>query len=503
MNEPAAAAPALPEGGAWTRGISSRGPMLPAICIAVHFLLVASVNAWILRDFANSADEYSYVVSARLFAEGRLHAPSPEPRESFDFTHVVNDGKYYGKYPPGWPLLLSAGFAVGEPWLVNALISVATLILMGWGGRRFLSVEAGNLSMLLAAGNPFLVFNAASYFSHTACLFFVTVFVVAALAWLERPESRSLAALIGAAGGATFLIRPYTAAVLGATTLGYLLLRARQAGRGRDFLRLLAFGAGPALIFGVLYFAYNGLQTGNPWLAPFSAYDRSDAPSFTLDRIPWRVRNLVLGRVYDLTLWLALTPIFAAMLLSMSPAKRGRHAGYLAAMAIAMIAAHFLYRHRGGNQYGPRYVFEASSCLLLAGGALIATYGRSGLFMLAGALVLNISTFRTAAAFHDEQIRERMEVYDLVAERRITNAVVFLETGSGTMPPGDLTRNGTTFDGPVLYVKDRAALNPEVLERYPGRAAFVYRYDSKTGEGRLEPMAPAVPVAGSVEKKDP
>jgi len=69
-----------------------------------------------LRDFPNSADEYSYLISAQLFSEGRLWVPSPEPREFFNFFHVINDGRYYGKYSPGWPLILSLGVLLNTPW---------------------------------------------------------------------------------------------------------------------------------------------------------------------------------------------------------------------------------------------------------------------------------------------------------------------------------------------------------------------------------------------------
>jgi hypothetical protein len=33
--------------------------------------------------------------------------------------HVVNDGKFYGKYPPGWPALLAVGSFFGAPWLAQ------------------------------------------------------------------------------------------------------------------------------------------------------------------------------------------------------------------------------------------------------------------------------------------------------------------------------------------------------------------------------------------------
>jgi hypothetical protein len=83
-----------------------------------------------LRDFPDSGDEYAYMISAQLFSEGRLWVPSPEPREFFRQNHVINDGHYYGKYPPGWPLILSLGVLLKAPWLINPLCGMLTLVLI-------------------------------------------------------------------------------------------------------------------------------------------------------------------------------------------------------------------------------------------------------------------------------------------------------------------------------------------------------------------------------------
>ena len=58
------------------------------------------------------------------------------------------------------------------------------------------------------------------------------------------------------------------------------------------------------------------------------------------------------------------------------------------------------------------------------------------------------------------------------------------------MPPGDLTRNGTRFDGPVLYVQDLGPANARLLRAYPGRASFLYEFDERTRRGALLPFEP-------------
>jgi len=58
------------------------------------------------------------------------------------------------------------------------------------------------------------------------------------------------------------------------------------------------------------------------------------------------------------------------------------------------------------------------------------------------------------------------------------------------MPEEDLTRNGTRFDGPVLYVIDRGMHNPELLKQFPGRRPYVFEYDHRRRTGTITTWVP-------------
>jgi len=81
-----------------------------------------------------------------------------------------------------------------------------------------------------------------------------------------------------------------------------------------------------------------------------------------------------------------------------------------------------------------------------------------------------------------------MDVYDRVQEHGISNAVVFLKTGCGGLPAANLTRNGITFAGSVIYALDRGKLNQEVMAHYRGRSAYTYSYDPAAKKGSLSPV---------------
>jgi hypothetical protein len=65
---------------------------------------------------------------------------------------------------------------------------------------------------------------------------------------------------------------------------------------------------------------------------------------------------------------------------------------------------------------------------------------------------------------------------------------VFLKTGSGRMPPGDLVRNPLDFRTGIVYARDLGQESRrQLIALYPDRPALVYAYDSHTRSSLLEP----------------
>ncbi|HEX5215130.1 MAG TPA: glycosyltransferase family 39 protein [Vicinamibacterales bacterium] len=471
------------------------------VACAINFALAIAVHWSVLRGFANSGDEYAYLLSATLFSEGRLSAPSPEPRAAFDLNHVVNDGRYYGKYTPGWPAMLTLGIWAGAPWLINPLLSLATLVVLYRIASRHATPRAADLAVICLAANPFVVLNSASFFSHPACLFFLTLFFKALLDAGESSARGRDAVVMGTAAGAALLVRPYTAALVVVPGLAWLLIRLVRAGRAPQIAPLLVRCGAAFLPFALALLAYNAALTGNPWLPPFLLVDPNDHPrltggDFSLVHGVWS--NGVL-RLLRLSLWVPLSvPLAVAALLSAR-----RTAPLIAPLVIGVVAivgGYVFYLTPAGNEYGPRYAYEAIGALAILMGVALASLGRKARPVIAIIIVANAGTLVFRCLEAAPAVRERMAVTDLVRERHLTGAIVFLRTGSGSMRARDLTRNGTTFDGPVLYVLDRGDANRETLARHPGRSGWIFQYDSATGSGTLsryaDGSAPAASLAG-------
>jgi hypothetical protein len=140
-----------------------------------------------------------------------------------------------------------------------------------------------------------------------------------------------------------------------------------------------------------------------------------------------------------------------------------------------------------GNQYGPRYVFESCGAVMLLMGGVLRRWGRLGIVLAFVIVCCNVMMLTYQTREFASQVRDRIEVYETAKREKLTRAVVFLRTGSGSMPPGDLTRNGISFTGDVLYVHDRGVDNPRMIERHPNRRAFFYTFDWSTRRGSLTP----------------
>jgi hypothetical protein len=87
-------------------------------------------------------------------------------------------------------------------------------------------------------------------------------------------------------------------------------------------------------------------------------------------------------------------------------------------------------------------------------------------------------------------IAERRDVFRLVEDMGITNAVVLLSTGTGVLRPVKtdvLVRNGIEVGGEVIFAHDRGLENSKLQALFPERNFWVYKREADTVRGRLEP----------------
>jgi hypothetical protein len=458
--------------------------------LVLNFGLTVYTNRVTLQDYPNISDEYVYQLMAQMFAEGRLWVPSPQLPEFFQYLHTFNDGRFYGKYSPGWPAALAVGYTLGIPWLVNGFITSAALFLLHRMATRHFSPEAANLGLITTVANPFIVFLGATYYSHPACLLFLTIFLGAYLDSREGAGKYHLGALMALGAGLAFLTRPYTALV---TVAPLVIVRLGQNLRARRLKALSGVHAVGGSVFAVflgIFLLYNLAMTGDPLLQPFAKYDPNDRPRLDYSAEQWAqtLTNNLFYRLIELNSWVPLSLFFILMYLYFPDTRRQPAGKALLLFLASLFGGYVLYMFHGLILHGPHYVYESVATLILLSGAVLARLPRATPLMLGVVLALNVVSFASSTRYHSRFVEDSKLPYRMIEQAGITDAVIFLRTGTGTMSfRHEYTRNGIHFDGRVLYALDLGPRNAELMALHPNKRAYLWDFDRTTGRGKLVP----------------
>jgi 4-amino-4-deoxy-L-arabinose transferase-like glycosyltransferase len=271
--------------------------------------------------------------------------------------------------------VLSLGYWLHAPGLINPALSLILLLIAAAIARHCYSIETGRLAVLIAVLSPFFLVNSVMRMSHMVC----SVLIASACLLLFRGlRSEKLAPFAGAFAllGATFFVRPYTAFVLTAV-LGLSALWCVRTDR-----RLLAKVALAGVLFGALtisgMMAYNRRYTGSPFTSPYAQMAGRNAPpelSLRPSRIWGGIR--IYGRLaFQETLFSTFPFVFLlAGYTLLREEKSRRETIILSALYPILILAYLLHPDGSGIFYGERFHFEAYFA--------IAVLGAQGLRLLA------------------------------------------------------------------------------------------------------------------------
>ncbi|MDI3340260.1 MAG: hypothetical protein QJR03_06975 [Sphaerobacter sp.] len=502
-------------------------PGLLALGVALWALLAAAwVSTTVFDRLPHVEDEVAFLFQARTMAAGHIVAPAPPVPAAFSIPFViVRDGMWFGKYPPGYPLVLALGVLIGQPWLLNPIAGAVAILLLYRAGRAVYRPGTGLLAAALLATSPVFLLQAGSFMSHVVGLIWATALLL--LFARARAGGALLPAVAaGAAVGMLFLARPLTAVGIG---LPYALVAAADLAAGPvGRRRALALAAG-FLPFVALLLAYNAYTTGSPVRFGYELWWPFDRIGFGPDVGPHghdlaaglrntgynldALRRLLFGWPGWLTLLPAALAVGVALVaLGARAAARWRGArpalrvpggaawGWdllLAGSALGLILVHIAY-WTPGQMYGPRYYFEATGALALltargllhlAGGLAWALRrarlpaGRAR--PLAAAAVLLPVAVLSLRGLGTVGLREFQAYHDWyaingdglrrVAAARIDHAVVFVAASYWTGYAPFFAQNRPTLDGPIVYALDRGPeTNRAVMAHFPGRTFYRY-----------------------------
>jgi 4-amino-4-deoxy-L-arabinose transferase-like glycosyltransferase len=495
-------------------------------------LSVFAVTLWIavnlLERIPHVQDSITYLFQAQTLARGALWAPEPPLPEAFSQEFLtVWDGKWFGQYPPGYPVVLAIGVLAGAPWLVNPILASLTVVLIIKLGMLLYRPSTGLLAGGLALLSSFFIFLSASLMVHTAELFWVVLIMVSWTLALQKPLRKRWALLAGAALGMLLLTRQITAVIIGISfvTLMFLLAnRAQHVGSLQNWKQGLSRQAaillGSAMPFILLLLGYQALLTGSPWQDPRLLSRPFDLPGFgshigesenkfklhaweettsktwyTDPQQPPRGHSPARGlynterNLTSLASTLFGWPPLIALAFCWIPFLLGKPTKFdwvLLAVLLVVMTVYNAY-WTTGIMYGPRYYFAALPALLLLTARGLQTlqdrFGSMAAGMVFAVIVVLTLVFYWPGALYSMRDYNFINGQEksLVEEQVEEPALVFIPVTDWWDYGRFFSGNTPWLDGPIIYARDLGDEQNECLRQaFPQRAVYLWQWESKS-----------------------
>jgi len=499
------------------QGKKQRLPV-PVIGAALFVFIFCSLFSYfVFEHIPHVNDEIAYLFQAKLFQSGRLFASSPCARESFEFPHIINNGRWYSIYPPGFPFLLMLGLFFRVPWLINPLLAAASVILFYFLGRTLYNRSVGILASVLGAVSPWYLLMSSTMMSHTSSLFFNALVLLFLFLSLKRPSLlNGLAA--GAALGMAILVRPVNALLFFLPLLVYYAFHLLKNVRTK--IKNLTAILASAIPFCLILFLYNFLTNGHPFRMGYlvrygesysvifgraATMDFDYTPLFAAGQIADNIRALnseMFG--WPLSSFLAILPLF--WLSRLKPKDRRKDLLLGSAFVWTLISFYFFW---GAFVFiGARMFFDALPLLLLLSARGIAELpglisqiskkihpggARTATAVVVAAFVVYAFAYHFPRYLNPGHKQWYFDRYDhrfagttaridrAIQEQKLGRALVvlkFLERPPGSFPEGGWG-SGFLHDDPdlrrnTIYARNRGAGNSDLFSCFPGRSLYFY-----------------------------
>ncbi len=140
----------------------------------------ATISSRTFEHLPHLEDEVAYLWEAKLLATGHMVMDVPQPRRAFWQPFVVDyQDTRFGKYSLGWPLILTPGVIMGQPWVVNAFLAALTVGLVYRLGSEIFDPDVGLIAAGLTAFSPMALLLDGTLMGHAAALFTTMLFLYA------------------------------------------------------------------------------------------------------------------------------------------------------------------------------------------------------------------------------------------------------------------------------------------------------------------------------------
>ncbi len=473
----------------------------------------------VLDGIPHVQDSVAYLFQGKIFAHLTSWAPEPPSPEFFQNSYIeFFQGRWFTKYPPGYPLMLTLGVWAGLPWLINALSAGAALAFIYATGLRMFNTHVAMWAALFGLISPWVIFMSGSYMSHPTTMMWVALFIYGLvqlrLSYAQAKPSRFLTTpsrwglLSGFAIGMAFITREWTALGIGVGAaiwgIGDIASAGRRALRKLVPYIMMVAGFVPPFLF--LLFENHEL-TGDWFLLPQDLVGSYDQPGFgpghgsEIGHTP--AMGLYNALVYLRTLamvfngWpapFALAPIFLGLFAWIIDRRDKLAWDLLLWLSLAGLLVAYFAWWSSTTIFGPRYWYEGMPFLLLMAGRGMDLLGRAAAHLFSGiwaqrvrwvvpATILVLFSLYTLTQTMPEQVQEYTNYNDVSAESvnavskaGLTNALIFV-----ALDPDQKNRdygkvffaNDPFLEGNIVYVRDLGLdANTYYASLYPSRQPY-------------------------------
>ncbi|MBI2391280.1 MAG: hypothetical protein HYV09_16950 [Deltaproteobacteria bacterium] len=254
--------------------------------LALGMFLALRMTLQAFGAFPQIQDEISYDLLARRIAIGRPVPSSPPLPEFFRMRFLVDDGRSYPLFQPGWPLLMALFYKLRAPALAPAF-AVGCLVV---GGSRLAERIYGRLTSILAglllASSGFVLVVGSAFFAHAWAAALVCLGLERLIAALKEDDPRRArrAAITGGLFGAWLVITRLPTALSFVLTAA-IAVAAYSFETFRPRPKLLARAKKPLAAFALAFLVgplaqagWNVATTRNPLVLPQDRYFAQTEP---------------------------------------------------------------------------------------------------------------------------------------------------------------------------------------------------------------------------------
>jgi 4-amino-4-deoxy-L-arabinose transferase-like glycosyltransferase len=319
-------------------------PIVLAIATVITTFLISK---YVLGFITHVADETSYLFQGKILASGHLWISPPAIPAAFAVDHIMMiNSKWCSVYPLGWPLLLSIGWILGSPWIVNPIVTGFAALGVYTLAARLYNRNTARLACALFCISPFVLMTGSGSMSHMTALCASTWSVAKLIAAFQSQQKKHYI-LAGLFAGFALITRPFTALFLLTPAFLWSLIQERQ----RSLISLIGFI--PIAFIGAIY---NWTLFGNVIAAGYIYDPTYHAVNFSahylLQNISW-----YFFRLND-SIWQWPWPDLLIFIPLLFNGPKFKFEWLLILCSFTLLASYLLFSWKDIVYGGPRYIFE-------------------------------------------------------------------------------------------------------------------------------------------------